>query len=61
MSTIREIKTTVTAGVTFWHCLFCWRQTKSKSTIKAHMNIEHAKEWAAAQKGDEDEENHDSI
>lgn len=44
-----DIKTTVNSGVTFWHCLFCWRTTKSKSTIKAHMSAEHAPEWRDAQ------------
>lgn len=49
MNTTLEIKTSESAGITFWHCLFCWRTTKSKSTIKAHMNAEHSKEWASAQ------------
>lgn len=61
MAITHNIKTTVTAGITFWHCLFCWRQTKSLSTIKGHMSIEHPKEWAAAQKGEDDETNNDSI
>jgi hypothetical protein len=49
MNTTPEIKTSESAGVKFWHCLFCWRTMKSKSTIKAHMSAEHTKEWAAAQ------------
>jgi uncharacterized C2H2 Zn-finger protein len=36
-----EIRTTVEAGVTFFHCPYCWRATRSKSTMRAHINAEH--------------------
>lgn len=41
------LKTTTTYGVTVWHCPYCWRVTKSKSTINAHINAEHEEEKMA--------------